>query len=227
MMIKDRYMLTAAEMAFFAEVTDRDVARLVDEHILPDSLFDVENGRRFDRCAAPLARFYFGAKGILTAETRKCVINELAERIAKVEAAFNTQAEAIAFARCFAPSNLNPRVDVAFVNVDMQPFVTAVCERAVDAERADKSVISDPEILGGEPVFAGTRVPIDTVIGALAEGMSFDELQESWKFLTEQLIEDARNYQELHPRRGRPRGPAGETGAWKLVSRKVISPEGQ
>ncbi len=33
----------------------------------------------------------------------------------------------------------------------------------------------DPEILGGTPVFAGTRVPIDALWGNLAEGASLEE----------------------------------------------------
>lgn len=32
----------------------------------------------------------------------------------------------------------------------------------------------DPEILGGEPVFAGTRVPVKTIIDHLAAGDSLD-----------------------------------------------------
>ena len=37
----------------------------------------------------------------------------------------------------------------------------------------------DPETLGGQPVFKGTRVPIETLFDHLEEGVSLDE------FLTE------------------------------------------
>jgi uncharacterized protein (DUF433 family) len=44
------------------------------------------------------------------------------------------------------------------------------------AEQASKSVIhSDPEILGGTPVFVGTRVPLKNLIDYLEEGQSVDE----------------------------------------------------
>lgn len=33
----------------------------------------------------------------------------------------------------------------------------------------------DPEILGGQPVFAGTRVPIETLFDQLEAGISLDE----------------------------------------------------
>ena len=42
--------------------------------------------------------------------------------------------------------------------------------------RTLESVVrSDPEVLGGTPVFAGTRVPIKNLIDYLAAGDSLDE----------------------------------------------------
>lgn len=44
-----------------------------------------------------------------------------------------------------------------------------------------KGVIhSDPEILGGTPVFAGTRVPLQNLIDALEGGDSIDEFLEGF-----------------------------------------------
>ena len=39
-------------------------------------------------------------------------------------------------------------------------------------------VVSDPEILGGTPVFAGTRVPLDALWNNLADGATLDEFLE-------------------------------------------------
>ena len=33
----------------------------------------------------------------------------------------------------------------------------------------------DPDILGGQPVFAGTRVPVETLFDHLVAGVSLDE----------------------------------------------------
>jgi uncharacterized protein (DUF433 family) len=33
----------------------------------------------------------------------------------------------------------------------------------------------DPEIMSGKPVFAGTRVPVDTLMGYLLDGNTLDE----------------------------------------------------
>ena len=44
-----------------------------------------------------------------------------------------------------------------------------------------KGVIqSDPEILGGTPVFSGTRVPLQNLIDALEGGDSIDEFLEGF-----------------------------------------------
>ncbi|MFZ1678367.1 MAG: DUF433 domain-containing protein [Saprospiraceae bacterium] len=38
----------------------------------------------------------------------------------------------------------------------------------------------DPEILGGQPVFKGTRVPIESLFDHLEEGVSLDEFLEDF-----------------------------------------------
>ncbi len=41
-------------------------------------------------------------------------------------------------------------------------------------------VSSNPEVLGGKPVFHGTRVPIAALFEYLAEGLSFDYFLENF-----------------------------------------------
>ena len=51
-------------------------------------------------------------------------------------------------------------------------------------------VVADPDILGGTPVFAGTRVPLAVLFENLADGLSLDEILDSYPTLTrEQAIE--------------------------------------
>jgi len=46
---------------------------------------------------------------------------------------------------------------------------------------ADGSVVqSDPEILGGTPVFVGTRVPVQTLVDYLEGGYSVDEFLDNF-----------------------------------------------
>lgn len=48
----------------------------------------------------------------------------------------------------------------------------------------------DPRICHGKPVIKGTRVPVSIVVGSLAGGMSFEEIQSEYD-LTRQDIQAA------------------------------------
>ena len=45
-------------------------------------------------------------------------------------------------------------------------------------------IVSDPEILGGTPIFAGTRLPVSVLFNNLAKGLSLDEILDSYPSLT-------------------------------------------
>jgi uncharacterized protein (DUF433 family) len=49
-----------------------------------------------------------------------------------------------------------------------------------DLRRARRLVVSDPEILGGDPVFRGTRVPVHLIAALVAQGASDAELVEGY-----------------------------------------------
>ncbi len=48
-------------------------------------------------------------------------------------------------------------------------------------------VIKDPNILGGEPVFCGTRVPFKVLTDYLEGGASLDEFLEQYPSVTREL----------------------------------------
>jgi uncharacterized protein (DUF433 family) len=50
-----------------------------------------------------------------------------------------------------------------------------------DDERMKRKIIStDPEVMGGTPCFAGTRVPVQTLLDYLEAGDSIDEFLEGF-----------------------------------------------
>ena len=51
--------------------------------------------------------------------------------------------------------------------------------------------LSDPEILGGTPVFIGTRVPVAVLFENLADDLSLDEILDSYPTLKLQQMIDA------------------------------------
>ena len=74
-----------------------------------------------------------------------------------------------------------------------------------DLRRARRLVISDPEILGGDPVFRGTRLPVHLIAELLAQGSKPAELIEGYPRLTTEMVRLAPVYAAAYPLRGRPR----------------------
>ena len=60
------------------------------------------------------------------------------------------------------------------------------CMNAVDEMKtsADGIVVSNPRILGGTPVFRGTRLPVQTLFDYLADGLALDCFLETFEGVT-------------------------------------------
>ena len=57
-------------------------------------------------------------------------------------------------------------------------------------EIASLPINVDPDILGGTPVFRGTRVPVDALLSNLEAGVSIEEFLENFPTVTrEQVLE--------------------------------------
>lgn len=68
-----------------------------------------------------------------------------------------------------------------------------------------QEVVSDPEILGGTPVFSGTRVPVQTLLDYLEAGQSLSEFLDDFPTVTrEQAIAVLERAKELLISRARP-----------------------
>lgn len=51
-----------------------------------------------------------------------------------------------------------------------------------------KHIRADPDIAGGKPVIAGTRLTVDFLLGLLAEGWTLEQLYENYPGLTEDSV---------------------------------------
>ena len=58
-----------------------------------------------------------------------------------------------------------------------------MAEISADNVRIGELVTSRPDILGGRPVFRNTRVPVEVLFDNLADGLSLDEILESYPTL--------------------------------------------
>ncbi|HTK01709.1 MAG TPA: DUF433 domain-containing protein [Bordetella sp.] len=212
--------VSATEIAFIADIGDKDVNRLVDEHIVPDQLFRTERNRQFARICAVLARFFYTTADILTKDMRKFVIASIHEQIGRLDAATAQACVALT-----VPKSRVPRIRVcrSVVTVDFADLVSDVRQRAELADKANKLIVRNPEVLRGEPVFKDTRVPVDAVLDSLDGGDTLAALQNDWAFLDAALVDAARTYRTLHPRRGRPRRLIDVIPDARLISRTVVA----
>ena len=85
-------------------------------------------------------------------------------------------------------------------------------------------VVSNPNILGGIPVFAGTLVPVCAIFENLADGASIEEILEAYPSVKrEQVIEVLREADSVIERSVSPRGTAeaGEDKFFEQMRLKV------
>lgn len=58
-------------------------------------------------------------------------------------------------------------------------------------------IVRDPDILGGHPVFRGTRVPVEVLFENLESGLTLDEIVDSYPSLSkDDLVAALREAQE-------------------------------
>lgn len=93
------------------------------------------------------------------------------------------------------------------VEIDLADLRRRLADRLHLYRRGRKRIVARSEVLGGEPVFAGTRLPVRH-IGLLAQkGASVAEILEDYPALCEDDVAFARLFVELRRDPGRPRKP--------------------
>ena len=107
-------------------------------------------------------------------------------------------------------------VSVGALKVDVAESRREVMERVRQLRRAERLVTVNPEIMGGNPVFRGTRVPVHQVAELLAKGETVERLREDYPRVSEEMIRLSPIYAAAHPLRGRPRKQPWH--GWRLVS---------
>lgn len=178
--------LTPAEAAVVAGVSVRDVHRVIDERILPESFYDIRATRSFKSEACVFIAFYFGAADRLTSEERQRAI-ALASRHSS-DAQSHTKI-----------------VRDEFLTIDLASFWKSVDERMARLSAARAQVSVDNEILSGTPVIRGTRVPVYDVAASVVAGIPMDRILSSYPSLNREQVELAALFVEANPQRGRPK----------------------
>ncbi|MGX5805648.1 DUF433 domain-containing protein [Bradyrhizobium sp. Arg314] len=95
-------------------------------------------------------------------------------------------------------------VAAAPLKVDLKPIAAEVKIGLARLRKAKAMVARDADILGGQPVFTGTRVLVHDIADMLAAGDTPDAIHAGYPQLALDQVELAADYALAYPRRGRP-----------------------
>jgi uncharacterized protein (DUF433 family) len=101
------------------------------------------------------------------------------------------------------------------LSVQCKPFQKTVERNLATFRWGRTRVASSPEVLAGEPVFRGTRVPLRHVASLFSKGVSEKEISEDFPQLSARDLAYARLFSHLGEKPGRPRKQL-------LIRRKVV-----
>jgi uncharacterized protein (DUF433 family) len=90
----------------------------------------------------------------------------------------------------------------------------------------DRLVVSDSEVMGGIPVFTGTRVPVRALFESLAGGSTLDEILDDYPTIgRERAVETLRWRSSCLNAPTCPTTTARSTSTrWMAVSRRFVRP---
>jgi uncharacterized protein (DUF433 family) len=104
-----------------------------------------------------------------------------------------------------APRN-TVSLDGGFLRIDLREPRRELATSIRELRRARQMAVSDADVMGGEPVFRGTRVPVHMIATLLERGSTAADLLEGYPRLTAEMVRLAPIYAAAYPPRGRPRG---------------------
>lgn len=172
---------TPTEAAAVSEIGIKSVHNAIDKRII-GRLSNSLRSRAITDDDLLRLKLWFGVGSILSAERRK---------------------------RLFAAIDENPHADTVraddYLIVDVARAREHLAARGEALREADKIIHSVKGVVGGEPVFKGTRVPVRTIAAMKLQGAATDEIVEGYPALTARMVELAEIWVAAHPARGRPR----------------------
>lgn len=180
-MVNTSHAYTPAEAAAVSEIAVKSVHNAIDKRIIATRLIG-SKGRALNDDDLLRLKLWYGVGSILSAERRK---------------------------RLFDTIDQNPGADTVraddYLIVDVARAREQLAARAEALREAEKLIESVNGVVGGEPVFKGTRVPVRTIAAIRAQGAGTAEIVEGYSSLTERMVELAEIWAVAHPARGRPR----------------------
>ncbi|HEY3912684.1 MAG TPA: DUF433 domain-containing protein [Stellaceae bacterium] len=93
------------------------------------------------------------------------------------------------------------------LHVEVKHLRNHLADNLATYRRGRRRVVSTPDILAGEPVFAGTRIPLAHVSALVRNGIDAAEILEDFPALNGRDVAYAAIHARIKPHPGRPRKP--------------------
>jgi uncharacterized protein (DUF433 family) len=173
-------VLTANEAASVTRVPLKQVHRIIDAGLLPGRVETRRGSRVIVGSGLVGLRLAWLTADTLTPSARRRIV----ERAIAPDAASVVAADPL--------------------KIDLKPIAAEVKIGLNRLRKAKAMVARDPAILGGQPVFARTRVPVHDIADMLANGDTVEAIHSAYPQLAIDQIGLAADYALAYPRRGRP-----------------------
>ena len=200
-MTSTSHVYTPAEAAAVSEIAVKSVHSAIDKRIIETHLVGSRGRALTDQDLLRL-KLWYGVGSILSAERRKRLFDTIDQ---------NPDAETV-------------RAD-DYLIIDVARAREQLAARAEALREAERMIESVKGVVGGEPVFKRTRVPVRTIAAMKTQGASTAEIVEGYPSLTERMVELAEIWVAAHPARGRPRKLSEQGLKVKSVKRLVLRNE--
>jgi uncharacterized protein (DUF433 family) len=174
-------LMTANEAASVTGVPLRQVHRIIDAGILGTAVKRRDNARLVTPKGLVGLRLAHDTADMLTLEGRRAIV---------------------------ASSIRSPRpsmIRADMVVVDARPAARTVRSGLSLLAKARSIVSSTPAVLGGTPVFKGTRIPVYDIADMLSNGDRPAAIVKAYPKLDAERVRLAAIYAQAYPTRGRPR----------------------
>ncbi len=127
-------------------------------------------------------KLWYEVGGVLSQERRERLFAEIKER----------------------PNARHVKADNLLI-IDVAEARKEIAVRTRELIAAEAAIVRDKAVMGGEPVFKGTRIPVRTIATMLDEGVDEAEILEGYPKLDRRSLSLAKIWVAAHPRRGRPK----------------------
>lgn len=186
-------MLKPTEAAVVSGVELKIVNHAIDR-ALPERVVRRGKGKGVSAEACFYIAFYHRSAGKLTADERRFAILDIDKRVAAAGEG----------ASRWHSLRRHCTVHHDFLALDLDSFWSETHERWGRYMAACEIVKTDPAVLGGTPVIAGTRVPVYDVAASMTTGLPPSRIASAYPSLSTEQIELATLYAQANPLQGRP-----------------------